>query len=437
MNFKTGLPRVVKPEAVLHCPNCNHAIKLTESLAAPLIEENRRVFQEQLVAKDAEMARRTDALRQERDQLARDRDGMEGEIARRIGEERGRIISQESRKARESVAAEIASKDAEAVELRNAIEANNAKLAEAQKTQAELLRKHRELDEERRELDLTVERRVEASLQAIRLKAQQEADASARLRVIERDQTIESMGRTIEELKRKAELSSQQGLGEAFELELEDVLRSRFPADLVEAVGKGEIGADVVQKVNGNVGRNAGTILWETKRTKAWSDAWLAKLRDDQRRCGADMAIIVSHALPKKVDHFDLVEGVWVSHPRYAVVLAIALRQTIVEVEESKIAQQGQLAKTELVYRYLTGTKFRQRVEAVVEKFNDMRDDLEKERKFMGRQWAKREMQIVTVVDSTVGLVGDLQAIAGKAVPEIASLETVLIEAGDQEKTSS
>src|SRR4051812_39957301 len=120
LNFKTSLPRVGKPEAVLHCPNCNHAIKLTESLAAPLIEESRRGFQEQLAAKDAEMARRADALRQERDQLVRERDGPEDEIARRIGEERARIISQESRKARELVAAEIASKDAEAVELRNA-----------------------------------------------------------------------------------------------------------------------------------------------------------------------------------------------------------------------------------------------------------------------------------------------------------------------------
>jgi hypothetical protein len=175
--------------------------------------------------------------------------------------------------------------------------------------------------------------------------------------------------------------------------------------------------------VNGNVGRHAGTILWETKRTKAWSDGWLAKLRDDQRRCGADAAIIVSYALPKNVDHFDLVEGIWVSHPRYAVVLAIALRQTLVEVEGSKISQQRQQTKTELVYRYLTGTKFRQRVEAVMEKFNDMRDDLDRERKFVSRQWAKRDMQILAVIESTVGMVGDLQAIAGKAMPEIASLD--------------
>jgi hypothetical protein len=169
-------------------------------------------------------------------------------------------------------------------------------------------------------------------------------------------------------------------------------------------------------------------ILWESKRTKAWSDGWLAKLREDQRRCGADVSLIVSHALPKHIEHFDLVAGVWVAHPRCALAVAVALRQSLIEISSSRLVQQGQQTKMEQVYEYLTGTRFRQRVDAVVEKFNDMRDDLDKERKFMGRQWAKRETQIVAVIESTVGMVGDLQAIAGKAMPEIASLDTPMLE---------
>ncbi len=169
-------------------------------------------------------------------------------------------------------------------------------------------------------------------------------------------------------------------------------------------------------------------ILWESKRTKAWSDGWLAKLRDDQRRCGADIALIISHALPKQIEHFDLVAGVWVAHPRCALAVAVALRQSLIEISSSRLVQQGQQTKMEQVYEYLTGTRFRQRVDAVVEKFNDMREDLDKERKFMGRQWAKRETQIVAVIESTVGMVGDLQAIAGKAMPEIASLDTPMLE---------
>jgi hypothetical protein len=415
-------------EPTLRCPNCSNEIRLTESLAAPLLAETRQRFQEQLASKDAEVARKSEMLRLEREQLAKDREEVEDRVAKRLAAERSELVSTEAKKAREAAAADLQAKEAEAAELRKTLETNNAKLAEAQQQQAELMRRQRALDEEKRELDLTIEKRVQASIGQIQVKARQEADEAARLRVAEKDQTIESMARTIEELKRKAEQGSQQSQGEVLELELELLLRGRFPTDLVEPVGKGEQGADVIQQVNGSIGQAAGIILWESKRTKAWSDAWLAKLRDDQRRCGADVALIISQALPKNIEHFDLVDGVWVAHPRYALPVAVALRQTLIEVNGSRLAQQGQQTKMEQVYQYLTGIKFRQRVEAVVEKFNDMREDLDKERKFMGRQWAKRETQILSVIESTVGMVGDLQAIAGKSMPEIPSLDVPLLE---------
>ena len=131
------------------------------------------------------------------------------------------------------------------------------------------------------------------------------------------------------------------------------------------------------------------------KRTKAWSDAWLPKLREDQRRCGADVALIISQALPKHIEHFDLVDNVWVAHPRCALPVAVALRQSLIELSNSRFVQQGQETKMEQVYKYLTGMKFRQRVEAVIEKFDDMREDLERERKFVSKQWSKREAQIL------------------------------------------
>lgn len=417
-------------EPTLHCPNCNHEIRLTESLAAPLLAETRQKFQEQLANKDAEIARKAEALRGEREQLEKDREQVEDQVTQRLATERSRLIAAEAKKARDAAAAELQARTDEATELRLVLDANNVKLAEAQQAQAELMRRQRALDEEKRELDLTVEKRVQASIDQIQIRAKQEADEAARLRVAEKDQTIESMSRTIEELKRKAEQGSQQSQGEVLELELEGLLRGRFPTDLVEPVGKGELGADVVQQVNGSLGQPAGIILWESKRTKAWSDGWLGKLRDDQRRCGADVALIVSQTLPKQVEHFDLVDGVWVTHPRCALPVAVALRQALIDISGSRLVQQGQKTKMEEVYHYLTGTKFRQRVEAVVEKFNDMREDLDKERKFMGRQWAKRETQILAVIDSTVGMVGDLQAIAGKAMPDIPSLDMPLLENG-------
>lgn len=431
MSFKAAAASA-SHEPTLHCPNCNHEIRLNESLAAPLLAETRQRFQQQLASKDAEMERKTEALRLEREQLAKDREQIDDQVAKRLTADRALLVAAESKKAREAAAAELQAKETEAAELRATLLSNNAKLAEAQKQQAELMRQQRALEDEKRELDLTIEKRVQASISEIQIKARQEADEAARLRVAEKDQTIESMTRTIEELKRKAEQGSQQSQGEVLELELEELLHGRFPTDSIEPVGKGELGADVIQQVNGAIGQSAGIILWETKRTKAWSDGWLAKLRDDQRRSGADVALIISHALPKHVEQFDLVDGVWVAHPRCALPVAVALRQGLIDVSSSRLVQQGQQTKMEQVYHYLTGTKFRQRVEAVVEKFNDMREDLDKERKFMGRQWAKRETQILAVIDSTVGMVGDLQAIAGKAMPEIPSLEVPLLESSTE-----
>jgi hypothetical protein len=204
------------------------------------------------------------------------------------------------------------------------------------------------------------------------------------------------------------------------------MLRAKFPMNSVEPVGKGEFGGDVLQRVLGPTGQACGTILWESKQTKNWSEGWLAKLRDDQRRAGADIAVIVSRALPKEVETFGQVDGVWIAEPPFAIPLTVALRQTLIEVANSRQAQIGQGTKMQLVYQYLTGPSFRRRIEAIVEKFSDMQADLDREKKATIRLWAKREAQIHGVIESTVGMYGDLQGIAGRALLEIEGLELPL-----------
>ena len=166
-----------------------------------------------------------------------------------------------------------------------------------------------------------------------------------------------------------------------------------------------------------------GTILWESKRTKNWSDGWLIKLREDQRQAKAEIAIIVSQALPKEVETFEFIDGIWVTHPKVALPLAIAMRNTLMEVASARQASEGQQTKMEMVYQYLMGPRFRQRVQAIVEGFSSMQEDLDKERKVIMKQWAKREEQIDRVMQATVGMYGDLQGIAGKTLQEIEGLE--------------
>jgi hypothetical protein len=410
------------------CPNCSTEIKLTESLAAPMIAASRKQFEAQLAAKEADFGRREARLRQTQDDLAKARETLDEQVATRITAERVAIADAEARKARLALADDLGQRDRQLAELQQMLATNNAKLAEAQQAQTDMLRKQRELEDAKREVELTVEKKVQANLAAVRDKARLEAEDAFKAKVTEKEAQLAGMQRQIEELRRKAGQGSQQLQGEALEIELESLLRSRFPRDLIEPVAKGEFGGDVVHRVLAVNGQRCGTILWESKRTKAWNGAWLAKLRDDQRAAKAEIALIISSALPKDVESFDLIENVWVAEPRFAIPLAIALRQSLIDIAASRQAQEGQQTKTELMYAYLTGPRFRHRIEAIVEKFTDMQADLNRERATMTRLWAKREEQLRGVLDSTPGLYGDLQGIAGRAMQEIESLDVLMIE---------
>ena len=425
-------------EPTIVCPNCRTEIKLTESLAAPLIESTRQQFEQQLAQKDSDIAQREQAVRDKETQLAETRTRLDEQVADQVEaqlkKDRARIVSEEARKARLAVSTDLEEKAREWVDLQEVLKIRDEKLAEAQKAQAELIRKQRELDDAKREMDLTVEKRVQEGLTATREQARKEAEESLKLKVAEKDQTIASMQKKIEELKHRAEQGSQQLQGEVQELELEDLLRSKFPFDTIEPVAKGEFGGDVVQRVIGANGQQSGTILWESKRTKNWSDTWLPKLRKDQRTAKAEIAIIISQALPKDVETFETIDGVWVTHPRTTIPVAAILRQSLIEVALARQANEGQQTKTEMVYQYLTGPRFRQRVEAIVEAFSTMQADLDKERKVIMKQWAKRDEQINRVMQATVGMYGDLQGIAGKTLQEIEGLGLAALEGPDSNK---
>jgi len=414
-------------EPTVTCPNCKTEIRLTESLAAPLIAATRRQFEQQLAQKDDAIAKREQGVREREKQIAEAKHKLDEQVADQVAaqlkEERARIITEESRKAKLASAAELENRTRELAELQEVLKVRDTKLAEAQQAQAELIKKQRELDDAKRELELTVERRVQAGLEETRVKARQEAEEGLKLKVMEKEQTINAMQKQIEELKRKAEQGSQQLQGEVLELELENLLGARFPADMIEPVPKGEYGGDILQRVHNLSGQRCGTILWESKRTKNWSDSWLAKLREDQRAAKAEIAIIVSQALPREVETFALIDNIWVIHPKAILPVAMMLRHTLVEITSARQSTEGQQTKMELVYQYLTGPRFRQRVEGIVEAFSTMQEDLDKEKKAITRQWAKREAQIERVMQSTVGMYGDLQGIAGKTLQEIGGLD--------------
>lgn len=417
-------------EPTIICPVCKTEIKLTESLAAPLIESTRRDYEQRFAQKETEIGKREAALRERQAALAKAQEGIDEQVAARVKAERAAIAAEEAKKARLLLSSDLDQKARELADLQGVLKERDVKLAEAQKAQAALIRKQRELDDAKREMELTIEQRVQASLGATRDQARKEAEEGLKLKVAEKEELIASMQRQIEDLKRRAEQGSQQLQGEVQELEMEAVLRAKFPRDIIEPVPKGEYGGDVLHRVLGPLGQSCGTILWESKRTKNWSDGWLPKLRDDQRAAKAEAAILVSQTLPKEVETFDLIEGVWVTGPKSALPVAVALRHSLIELATARQAGEGRQTKMEMVYQYLTGPRFRQRVQAIVEKFSDMQEDLDKERKTMTRLWAKREEQIHGVVEATAGMYGDLQGIAGRTLQEIEGLDMELPKLG-------
>jgi len=418
----------ITTEPTIKCPKCHSEIKLTESLAAPLLESTRRKYESRLAQKDADIADREGALRKREEALSKARESIDLQVARKIQSERLKIAAEEGKKAKLVLAADLEQKSREISDLQEVVKQRESKLVEAQKAQVELIRKQRELDTAKREFELTVEKKVQEGLGLVRETAQKEAEGLLNLKVMEKEQTIAAMQKQIEELRRRAEQGSQQLQGEVLELEIEALLKEKFPRDSIEPVPKGEHGGDLLHRVTNSMGQHCGTILWECKRTKNWSDGWLTKLREDQRTAKAEIALIVSQVLPKGVDTFESIDNVWISHPKAALSVASVLRQTLIEIASVRKASEGRQTKVEIVYQYLTGPGFRQRVQAIVESFTSMKEDLDREKKVITKQWAKREMQIESVVTGTVGLYGDLQGIAGKSLQEIEGLEFPQLE---------
>jgi hypothetical protein len=278
-------------------------------------------------------------------------------------------------------------------------------------------------------LELTVNRQLDEERQQIREQAKQEAIDENRLREADQDKLITDLRRQIADLKRTSEQGSQQSQGEVMELELEDILRQHFPFDTIDPVPVGVLGGDLLQHVHDGNGASCGAILWESKRTKAWHDGWLPKLRDNQRAARARFAVLTTVEMPKGLLNFGNIDGVWITSRGCVVGVAAVLRAGLIEVARTQRSLEGRQTKVELLYGYLSGPEFRQRVEAIVEAFVTLKADLESEKRSLKRLWAKREKQLDRALHHTASLHGELGGIIGAALPQIPSLELPAIAA--------
>ena len=348
---------------------------------------------------------------------------LRSEIEASVKADYDRQLTEELDRARKEAATAAEKKaSAELAALKDELGAQAEELADARKAELAMRKRERELEQKHQDLELTIERKLHEERSRIVSETQERLAEQHRLKDAEKERQLADMRRQIEDLKRKAEQGSQQLQGEAGEDQLEAALRSTFPWDDVRPVAQGVRGADIHQVVIDTRGCQCGAILWECKNAKNWSDGWIAKLKEDQRALRADVAVLVTACLPKGCTRFAFVDGILVSDFASAAALAAIVRANLLQLAQARSAAATKGEKLELLYRYLSGIEFRQRVEAIVEAFERMREDLDQERRAAERQWAKRTKQIEAVTFNIAGMYGDLQGLV-PALPSISRLE--------------
>jgi hypothetical protein len=405
------------PFTRIQCHNCGTTIHVDDALRRELDAETEVRVRARFSEQGSLLAAREHAIHTREEAAAQAEAAFEARFQTRLKAETTAIEASLRGAAR-------AEADAEIQELRAALTDRERLIQQAHAAELELRKERRDLQQQRDALTLEVTRRIDAERTSIVEDAVRRTQEEFRLKDAEKDRRLQDALRVNDELRRKLEQGSQQSQGEVLEASLEQLLKLQFPFDVIESVGKGVRGADILQRVHTRTGQYAGTIMWEAKNTKNWSDAWLDKLRDDQRDAKADLAVLVSAALPAGITGCGFRESVWLADPRTSLGLATALRNGLIEIAVTKSAVAGKNERVEVIFSYLTSADFRQRIEAIVRTFVDMQTDLDEEKRVSARRWAKREKQIGRMISNTASLCGDLQGMLGRDAPTFAALES-------------
>lgn len=442
-----------KNQAFVKCPNCGNEFSADSAIENDVREKLQKEFQLKTSQREVEIQKRLEEIEKERQTVEKWKT-EQGDIIKKQLEKEKITLKESLRKEAE----DEFSNQLKTLQTEN--EEKNAKLKSLQQKEFEFIQKEKELKERSEAMEMEMQKKLNEREEEIKLKAeifatqkaeiqlkqkesefkrkQEEldleiarkvSDATERVREEEKmklaeiQKQMEDQKSMIEEMRKKSEQGSMQLQGEVQELELESLLKSAFVFDKIEEVGKGIKGADCVQMVNTEFGQQCGKIIYESKRTKAFSNEWLTKLKEDMRNTKADLAVIVTEALPKELNRFGMIDGVWVCTFAEVKSLAMVLRDSLIRINAAMQSQENKGDKMHMLYDYLTGNEFHQRIQAIVEGFNTLQDDLSKERKTMLLTWEKRSKQLDKVMMNTIAMYGSVKGIAGGAVQEIKGLE--------------
>jgi len=402
------------------CPSCNKSITLDEVLTQQIEEKIKKEFESELKESEKkfseEIKKAKSALAEKEKQMETLEENLNEKLKSEFEKQKKKLEEEAKKRAQKSIEVDME-------DLENQLKERGEALEKAQKQELELRKEKRKIEEEKKNFELEMTRKLDEERNKILEEATKKVVEEHELKDKEKDKQMDDLKKQINEWRRKAEQGSQKLQGEVLELELEELLRRNFEDDEIEPIASGVKGADILQKVNSNGGKLCGTILIESKNRRDWSDTWIPKLKKDQREKKADIAIIVTTVLPDGMNNFGFLENVVIVHHKSVIPVILLLRNQLFEVSRTKSVNTGRNEKMEMLYNYLTGTEFRQKVESVVEAFVRMNNDLQKEKRAMTKIWSKREKQIEQAFYGIASMYGSMQGIVGSSLPEIKNLD--------------
>ena len=401
---------------IIKCPSCGHEFPVGDAFLSQAEDKIRKEYQKKMSQQAAIFNKQKQELDEEK-KLFEEKKQKENELfkerlEKKLVEEKGKLKKETLEEFAEKI------KELEEENQRRKKENNELKTREV-----ELLKKEKQLKEEQEEFQLKMEKEMLEKRDEIANEIRKRENEKNELKFKEYEKKLEDQKYLIEEMQRKAEQGSMQMQGEVQEIALEELLKKLYPFDLIEEVPKGVKGADVIETVVNSLQQVCGKIIYESKRTKSFSETWIEKLKQDQRDQQAELAIIVTEVLPKDIDKFGRKDGVWICNYHEIEGLSFVLREMILKTFSVKSSQVNKGDKMELLYHYLTSDEFRQCVEAIVEGFSGLKSEIDREKRVMLKIWKEREKQIEKVIDNTINMYGSIKGIAGNAIGTVKALE--------------
>ena len=416
---------ILSSDEAVCCPKCKHNFPLREGITQKTIEQYEADYEAQFQQEREELR---DQLTKEAERKAqKDASEQLHKLTEQLNDTKSKVSEAEAKAikaAAEATAKAKADLELQQKALTEELEEKNQKIREFQKQQLALLQEKKKLQEAKESQELELQQKLDAERTKMRDQAMLAAGQKFELKEAEYKKKIEDAQKANEVLSRKLEQGSQQLQGEVLELELEHTLVTGFPQDRIEEVKKGVRGADVIHTVCTPTGQVCGKIVWEAKRAENWSEKWLQKLKDDQHEAKADIAVLVTTAMPKGLQEpFCRLGEVWLVAPHAVKPVAEILRVVLLRCHEMKLKNTGKNEKMELVYNYLSSQQFAQKLKTVIETFDSMKAQLGKEKAAVQKIWAKRETQIERGSVSVFGICGELQAIVENTLPALDAMK--------------